>query len=67
MSENWTLWLLVHWFAPSHQHGFSFLNGSISREVAHSSRFSIPKMVEALKLMDRLQTRDKVHPSELDL
>mmetsp|Transcript_5620 Transcript_5620/g.13227 ORF Transcript_5620/g.13227 Transcript_5620/m.13227 type:complete len:967 (+) Transcript_5620:434-3334(+) len=53
---------------------FSYGSGALAsmyrlsvREVAKSSRFSIPKMVEALKLMDRLQSRDKVHPSELDL
>lgn len=31
-----------------------------------SSRFSIQKMAESLKLMDRLASREKVHPSELD-
>eukprot|EP00529_Nitzschia_sp_RCC80_P008964 CAMPEP_0113503472 /NCGR_PEP_ID=MMETSP0014_2-20120614/34172_1 /TAXON_ID=2857 /ORGANISM="Nitzschia sp." /LENGTH=1200 /DNA_ID=CAMNT_0000398461 /DNA_START=254 /DNA_END=3856 /DNA_ORIENTATION=+ /assembly_acc=CAM_ASM_000159 len=32
----------------------------------NSGRFSIEKMASALKLMDRLSTREKVHPSELD-
>jgi len=31
-----------------------------------SSRFTIPKMADSLKLMDRLASREKVHPSELD-
>jgi len=31
-----------------------------------SSRFSIEKMANALKLMDRLTSREKVHPCELD-
>jgi hypothetical protein len=30
-----------------------------------SSKFSIEKMANALKLMDHLQSREKVHPSEL--
>ena len=32
----------------------------------NSSRFSIDKMASALRLMDRLNAREKVHPSELD-
>lgn len=32
-----------------------------------SARFSIEKMANALKLMDRLASREKVQPSELDL
>jgi 3-oxoacyl-(acyl-carrier-protein) synthase len=31
-----------------------------------STRFSIEKMTKALNLMDRLNSREKVHPSELD-
>jgi hydroxymethylglutaryl-CoA synthase len=31
-----------------------------------SSQFSIEEMANALKLMDRLQSREKVNPSELD-
>jgi 3-oxoacyl-(acyl-carrier-protein) synthase len=36
-----------------------------SRE-SGSSRFSISKMADTLKLMERLDSRERVHPSELD-
>jgi hypothetical protein len=38
-----------------------------SRAPSKSSKFSIEKMSNALKLMDRLHSREKVGPSELDL
>lgn len=38
----------------------------LSRSTSKESKFSIKRMADALKLMDRLSAREKVHPSELD-
>lgn len=52
---------------------FSYGSGALAtmyrltvREPLDSSRFSVEKMAGALKLMDRLESREKVHPNELD-
>ena len=37
-----------------------------SRTPSSNSKFSIESMASAMNLMDRLNTREKVHPSELD-
>ena len=52
---------------------FSYGSGALAtmyrlsvREPLDPSKFSIEKMVGALKLMERLESREKVHPNELD-
>eukprot|EP00934_Nitzschia_sp_Nitz4_P006617 Nitzschia sp. Nitz4//scaffold2_size372955//291371//294784//NITZ4_000457-RA/size372955-snap-gene-0.103-mRNA-1//-1//CDS//3329546880//6607//frame0 len=51
---------------------FSYGSGAMATmyrlrvRVPSSDTFSIEKMVDALKLMDRLDSREKVHPGELD-
>lgn len=55
------------WESLSSQFPNHTSSATFSREQSESSRFSIEKMAGALNLMERLQSREKVHPSELDL